>query len=53
MLILKSGTIVTLGEDCRVIEDGAMVIDCDRKCSEEGFHLTKQECVTYFLGHKS
>jgi len=29
MLILKGGTIVTLGEDCRVIEDGAMVIDGD------------------------
>jgi len=27
MLILKGGRIVTLGEDCRVIEDGGLVID--------------------------
>ena len=29
MLILKGGTIVTLGEDPRVIDDGAVVIDGD------------------------
>ena len=27
MLILKGGTIVTLGEDCKVIEDGGLAID--------------------------
>ena len=27
MLILKGGTVVTLGEDCKIIEDGGLVID--------------------------
>jgi len=27
MLILKGGRIVTLGEDCKVIEDGGLVIN--------------------------
>ena len=35
MLILKGGTIVTLGEDCRVIEDGAVSSIRHYSCGEK------------------